>query len=75
MDFLKPTSSVRYVIVDAHTFNIWRKVLIVRSDTLEQIDISHQLIHKYSDVRIALSVHSCSRLSRPPGIIIDGLDI
>ncbi|KAH9027654.1 membrane dipeptidase-domain-containing protein [Lactarius hengduanensis] len=26
-----------------------RKVLIARSDTLEQIDISHQQIHKYSD--------------------------
>ncbi|KAH9027651.1 renal dipeptidase family [Lactarius hengduanensis] len=47
-DFLELTSSVRYVLVGAPTFGriCARKA---RNDTLEQIDISHQLIYKHSD--------------------------
>jgi hypothetical protein len=48
-DFLKPTSSVRLVLPYSLLYS--RDELIVCSDTLEQIDVSHQLIAKHSDVR------------------------
>ncbi|KAH9012897.1 membrane dipeptidase-domain-containing protein [Lactarius pseudohatsudake] len=76
-DFLEPTSSVRYVLVGAPTFGriYARKVLIARSDTLEQIDISHQLIYKHSDTfelaltpRDIISAVRCGKISALVGI-------
>ncbi|KAH8997752.1 hypothetical protein EDB86DRAFT_3076621 [Lactarius hatsudake] len=68
--FLEPTSSLQYVLVSTPTLGkiCARKLLIPRSDTLEQIDISHQLMHKYSDLRIGHTLMRRGKISALVGI-------